>query len=189
MPHRFHPQHADRLLSEERLKMISPHQVIDHLQIVSGHIVADVGVGPGFFAIPIAKRTNQLVYGIDVESQMLSKLRERASVEQVQIEAIEASAEQIPLSDHQVDRTLCAFVLHEVDDPINALQEFWRITKKEGYIGIVEWEKKATKHGPPISERLSREELDSMLDKAQLELREWVDLSEDHYLCICRPKK
>ncbi len=189
MPHRFHPQHADRLLSEERMQMISPDQVMDHLKIESGQMVADVGTGPGFFAIPIAKRTQQLVHGIDLEPLMLEKLKERAESEQVQIELMEASAEEIPLPDHQVDRTLCAFVLHEVDDPIRALQEFWRITKKEGLIGIVEWEKKATQYGPPIPERLSREDLDSMLEKAQLQLHEWVDLNENHYLCICRPIK
>ncbi len=185
MTHRFNPLHADRLLSAERMQMISPAKIIDHLNIQTDQIVADVGVGPGFFAIPFAKHTGNLVYGIDIEPQMLTLLVDRAEQAQVQLEAIQASAEQIPLADQLVDRTLCAFVLHEVNNPVGALQEFKRITKKAGLIGIVEWEKKATKHGPPVEERLSREELTKALAHAQLEPREWVDLSEDHYLCIC----
>ena len=185
MTHRFNPHHAHRLLSEERMQLIPPSKVIEHLQIEAGHKVADVGAGPGYFAIPVARHTGSLVYGIDVEPQMLSMLTERAEQAQVTLQAVHASAERIPLSEGLVDRTLCAFVLHEVDNPSLALQEFRRITTNEGLIGIVEWEKKVTKHGPPVQERLSREELMKELGKAKLKPQKWVELNEDQYLCIC----
>ncbi len=185
MAHRFHPQNADRLLSEERMQMIPPPHVIAHLRIETGHKVADVGAGPGFFAIPIARHTGATVYGIDVEPQMLTLLSERAKTEQVELQTMEASAESIPLPAKSVDRTLCAFVLHEVPNPTAALMEFKRITASGGFVGIVEWEKKATRHGPPISERLGRDELTEKLQQAGLNPQEWVDLNEDQYLCVC----
>ena len=119
--------------------------------------MADVGVGPGYFAIPAARQTNATVYGIDVETKMLVALQKRAQNEGLtNVQALEGTAEAIPLPDSAVDRTLCAFVLHEVSNLDKALRELRRITKTGGVLCLVEWEKQETSFGPPVAERLSK---------------------------------
>ncbi|MFX4303210.1 class I SAM-dependent methyltransferase [Alicyclobacillus tolerans] len=162
MGHRFNPAHVDRLLSEERRTILPPEPILSQLDIQSMHTVADVGCGPGYFTLPAAQMTQSSVYGVDVSSEMLAYLTDRAKEENMpNIIPIQSSAEQIDLPNESIDRLLCSFVLHEVDNLQKVLSEFQRIIKTDGKMLFLEWEKKMTGFGPPVDERLDAETLEA----------------------------
>ncbi|MCY0892889.1 MAG: class I SAM-dependent methyltransferase [Acidibacillus sp.] len=185
MGHRFNPAHLERLLSPERQKMLPTEQILDRIGHTQETSFADVGVGPGYFALPAAKRSQATVYGVDVQPEMLIALKERAAqLELHNVKTVLGSADEIPLDAGLVDCTLCALVLHEVERLPDALAELKRITKAGGKIGIIEWEKKPTSYGPPVSERLAKEDLLEQLQTLHaVHIDEW-EPNEDQYMLI-----
>ena len=117
---------------------------------------------------------------------MLAALQQRAQKEGLtNVEALEGTAEAIPLPDRSVDRTLCAFVLHEVSDLDKALCELRRITKTGGVICLVEWEKQETSFGPPVVERLAKHDLKTALERVGIPVVSEQKPNDDHYLMVC----
>lgn len=189
MSHRFNPEHMERLLAPERRRLLPPETVLAELSVGLETSLADVGVGPGYFAIPAARMTNAAVYGIDVEPKMLAALQQHALSEGLtNVQAIEGAADAIPLPDRAVDRTLCAFVLHEVPDLDKALRELSRITKTRGVLCLVDWEKQETSFGPPVAERLARQDLKTALARNGIVLIDEQKPNDDHYLLVCEKR-
>ncbi|GMA60344.1 class I SAM-dependent methyltransferase [Alicyclobacillus fastidiosus] len=159
MGHRFDPKHVEKLDNLERRKMLPPNDIVKMLDVQQGHTVADIGCGPGYFTIPLA-RLPRTVYAVDVSPEMLHLLKERAAYEELEnITLVESPAEHTTLPDHSVDRVICSLVLHEVDDLKQTLSEFKRILRPGGRVLLIEWEKKPMEMGPPLEERLSAESL------------------------------
>src|SRR5512140_1649839 len=73
---RFDPAKADRLDDPERANALPPQTILSTIGVTPSMRVADVGAGTGFFAIPFA-RIAESVEAIDVEPQMLDRLRKR----------------------------------------------------------------------------------------------------------------
>ncbi|KYP80064.1 class I SAM-dependent methyltransferase [Ferroacidibacillus organovorans] len=164
MGHRFDPAHVDRLLSAERMKLLPPDETLQLLDVRETDDVADIGCGPGYFSLPLAAKTKGSVYCVDLSSVMLSYVQKRAAEANCQnVTTVESPAESIALPDHSVDRILCSFVLHEVDDLSQSLKEFIRILKPSGKMLLIEWEKKESEFGPPIHHRLSSASLGAAL--------------------------
>ncbi|SFV05782.1 class I SAM-dependent methyltransferase [Alicyclobacillus macrosporangiidus] len=185
MGHRFNPKHVERLLNEERQKLLPPETILERLGVEPSHVVADIGCGPGYFSLPLAQMS-RAVYGVDVSAEMLDLLARRAAEAGVcNVESIQAAAEHIPLPDASVDRMLCAFVLHEVDDLKQTLAEFNRLLKPEGRLMVIEWEKKSMDMGPPVSERIDMAELTSLVEDAGFHTKCWQP-NPYHYIILAR---
>ncbi|MCL6442673.1 MAG: methyltransferase domain-containing protein [Alicyclobacillus sp.] len=93
---------------------------------------------------------------------------------------IESSAESIDLPDQSIDRLLCSFVLHEVDNLNQVFSEFKRILKPGSKMLLLEWEKKETASGPPVHERIDAPTLSEELDKYGWE-GQHIQLNQDQY--------
>ena len=104
---RFKPGKADRLLDPKRREIISPEQVIAHLNVKKTDHVADFGAGNGYFTLPIAEAAEK-VYAVDIEKQMLDLLKIRVSEEggAGEIEYVVSNLEQINLADHVADKAI-----------------------------------------------------------------------------------
>ncbi|GMA64268.1 class I SAM-dependent methyltransferase [Alicyclobacillus fastidiosus] len=148
MGHRFDPRHVEKLDSPERRKMLPPNETVKMLDVQRGHTVADIGCGPGYFTIPLA-RLAMNVYAVDVSPEMLHLLKEKAAHEGTRnISVVESPAEHLTLPDHTVDRVICSLVLHEVDDLKQTLSEFKRILRPGGKVLLIEWEKSRWRWDP-----------------------------------------
>ena len=161
---RFNPSKADRLISEKRYNVLDPQRVVNFFEVEKGDKVADLGAGNGFFTLPIARKTETVVYGVDIEPEMLALLDKRAKVENINnIEYITSDLEDIQLEDDSADKALISFVLHEVPDLPQALSELKRIVKHDGKVLILEWEAVESEMGPPLHERISSEDMKKIL--------------------------
>lgn len=160
MGHRFNPDKAGKLLDPKRQEMISPDTVINLLDIKTTDTIADLGAGNGYFTVPMAKKTNQDVYAVDIEPKMLALLKDHAEKENASnIIYLEGNLEEIPLENHSAEKALIAFVTHEVPDRKKMIGDLKRVIKPSGKILILEWDVVESESGPPLHERIPSSQL------------------------------
>ena len=185
--------HSDRvkfLMSEERKQWHNPETVLKNAGVVKGMTMADLGSGPGFFTIPMAKATGEkgLVYAVDSNLTMLNALKENITTSGVDsriVEIINSDVSHTGIPKGSVDVVLFANVLHEVGDRKAFFQEVKRISKPTAHIVDIDWKKIQTEHGPPLKERLSEDEAKQVLSENGFKVIKQTDLGPYHYELIC----
>ncbi|MHA2225062.1 MAG: class I SAM-dependent methyltransferase [Candidatus Hodarchaeales archaeon] len=99
--------------------------------------ILEVGVGSGK-NLPYY-RSSARVIGIDISPQMLKKVREKNSTFHGEsLELKRMNAEQLMLKDATFDIVVCTFVLCSVPNPIQAIQEMFRVLKPNGRLILLE---------------------------------------------------
>ena len=69
-----------RLLSPERAQNIDTYSILAFSDLNDLDTVAEVGCGPGFFTVPLAKAlSNGTLYALDIEEEMLEACRQRVA--------------------------------------------------------------------------------------------------------------
>ncbi|MFC4618692.1 class I SAM-dependent methyltransferase [Camelliibacillus cellulosilyticus] len=185
MVHRFNPDKAEKLVSNERYKDLPPEETLAPLQLQQGDIVADFGAGNGFFTLPIAQATGATVYAVDIETRMLAALKQRADENNIgNIERVEADLAETGLATHSVDKLFSSFVLHEVPDLSATLKEMKRVLRPGGAMLILDWEAVEGEDGPPKRRRIPSERLQSDLVALQFNVRK-ITINPDVYALQC----
>ena len=111
--------------------------------------VLEVGIGPGRnLAFYDAAKVEQ-VWGLDPSRGMQRLAAKRARASGLEFEALELSAEAIPLDEGSCDTIVFTYVLCTIPDPLRALGEMRRVLKPEGRILFCE-------HGRAPDEKLVR---------------------------------
>lgn len=180
--HKFNPQHIEKLLRKDRLGEQTPEGLLRSLGLMEGNVLVDVGCGPGFFTIPAAYIVGPggRVYAVDTQHEMLEGLKERkppANV--VPVKSLEQS---IPVESDVADMALVAYVLHEAEDKALFIEEVKRTMRKGALLVVIDWKKQVEEHGPPEHDRLTGQEVETLLKEAGLEGVETSSLNESHYL-------
>jgi len=181
------PKHMERLLSPERRQWQDPEAVLDVLGLRAGMEVADIGSGPGFFTLPMARRVapGGKVCAVDVAPEMLERLRKRAAEERIDnVETLLSQEGLLPLSDNSMDAALMVNVLHESDDPAILLREVFRVLRPGGAFAVVEWKKDRTgtgPAGPSANIRVAPDELTDLLRQAGFVVASPFHVGDHHY--------
>jgi len=154
----------------------STDELIELCHIDGDSYVLDIGCGVGVTPCYIAKQYGCRVVGVDLREAMIQRSRERARREGVQdrTEFRAADARDLPFDDALFDVVICESVLAFLSDREQAVDEFVRVAKPGGYVGISEstWVKEPS---PELRERVSRS-LGGNLDVQMPE--EWQALLE-----------
>lgn len=124
-------------------RLIFPPEKLLSQFISEGKVVADLGCGPGYFTLPIAKIVGQSgkVYAVDFDSEQIERLKEKAANKGYNgtIEAHLGSAAEIGfIPDEGVDFVFASGLLCCMLDHAGAIREIKRILKKDGsaYLSI-----------------------------------------------------
>ncbi len=182
MHHSYHNE-------EERRKWQNPEAILADAEVRSGDIFIDLGCGFGFFAVPAAKIVGPkgLVCGIDVDSEALAKLRDRAKDAGLNnIELKEARAEEAPLCDHCADVAFIGIALHDFEDPLRVLKNARSALKSDGRVVNVDWKKKSTPIGPPLEIRFDEKQASSLITQAGFAVESVEDVGPYHYMMVAR---
>ena len=109
--------------------------------IEEGMIVLDIGCGPGFFSIDIAKMVGKSgrVIAADLQEGMLQKLRNKIQGTELEkrVTLHKCDKSRIGLSEH-VDFILLFYMVHEVPNVEGLFSEIETILKPKGLVFIVE---------------------------------------------------
>jgi ubiquinone/menaquinone biosynthesis C-methylase UbiE len=180
----FNPESHQRLNSDERRKLIPPEKILNLMNIRNGDILLDAGAGKGYFAIPAIDFVGAggKVIAADISQQMIDLLIHE-SLDSKRPHTLLCATDKIPLPENSVDKILMAFVLHEVDDAVTYLKMLRRILKDNGKLFIVEWEKTDSPMGPPLHDRLGKNELKDILLSSGFIITRLELINEMQYFC------
>lgn len=178
--HQFDPADAGKLWSDHRQEVLPVDMVMDKMGLQKHDVVADLGAGNGYFTIPIATYTNETVYAVDLEPQMLESLKESADHEQLNnIEQMTAELDNTPIPDQSVDKVLVSQVIHEVPSLENAMREFKRILKPDGELFLIDFNL-TDSDGPPMHIRIPSDTMAGKLEEMGFSTTV-MDLNPDEY--------
>ena len=188
MPKKFDPQDKDALLSPERYRELDPHRVISLIPIRPYHIVADIGCGPGYFAVPLGKHMfDGKLFAIDVQQEMLDATDVALKrIHLTNVELVLAEEGKLPLDDDSLDGALAAFVAHEVDDPKGFLTEIRRCLRNGGWLALLEWHKRKMDDGPPLKSRIDEAKLREMAQDIGFRFTARHSLNDKQYILLMR---
>lgn len=123
-----------RRMAHDPVRVLSPY-------VRAGDVALDIGSGPGFFTIPLARKVGEsgLVVAVDIQPKMLEKTRRRAVRAGVagRIRLHLATTESLGL-DMQSDFALVFWMAHEVEDLDRLFLEIRTALKPGGVALLVE---------------------------------------------------
>ncbi|NMP23212.1 class I SAM-dependent methyltransferase [Sulfobacillus harzensis] len=170
-------EQLQHLENPEREKLMPREPVLAALNPQLGEKIADVGAGLGWLTFPLAVAVGEsgAVLAIDPSQDGIRAIRDKAQQQQLpQVETLERSAEDTGLPADYVDGILWHTMYHDVGNRPRAIGEMFRILKSGGRWVIVDWVKENTESGPPITVRLSPDEVRSEVETAGFQVtRQW----------------
>ena len=148
-------------------EMLDARKILKDIGLKSGDQFLDAGCGDGYFSVAAAEVVGLggRVYAFDIDDEGIVRLqKEIAEKKLANIEARVADVSRsLPLADESVDVVFISNVLHGLvanDGWERALKEVARVTRHHGMLAIVEFKKIETPMGPPLSIRLSPEDVE-----------------------------
>jgi ubiquinone/menaquinone biosynthesis C-methylase UbiE len=114
-------------------------RLVDALEIVPGERVLDVACGSGNAALAAARRAWGNTVGADFVPALLERGRERAAAERLEVEFVEADAQELPFEDASFDVVTSVFGAMFGPDQEKTAAELLRVTKPGGRIGMANW--------------------------------------------------
>lgn len=114
--------------------------LIELCHIDESKYVLDVGCGVGVTPAYIAKRVGSRVAGVDISAKMIERSRQRARGDRVahRVEFRVADAQDLPFDDDTFDAVITESVTSLAEDQRKAVNEYVRVTKPGGYVGLNE---------------------------------------------------
>ena len=133
-------QLAFLLLNPLRSLIFSPRELVARLHLAANSRVLELGPGPGFFSVHIARRipSGHLCL-VDLQREMLDKARariRRAGVSNVSF--AQASASALPFAREVFDAAFLVTVLGEVPDAAACVVQLRDVLRRGGLLSITE---------------------------------------------------
>jgi len=123
-------------------RVVQPlRSTVDSFHIDTGRTVLELGPGPGYFSVEVARRLGSegRLVCVDIQSEMIGALRRRLLRERVSNALpMVGDALALPLADSSVDCAFLVTVLGELPDRPKALAELRRVLKPGGTLSIAE---------------------------------------------------
>ena len=104
----------------------------------AGQEVLDVGAGTGNFAL-LAAAEGASVVASDLTPKLMERGRERTAAEGVDVEWVEADAEELPFEDDRFDCTASVFAAMFAPRPERVAGELFRVTRPGNTVGMANW--------------------------------------------------
>jgi len=132
--------HAGFLSTSLRRLIQKPEKILDGL-VTPGQTAADIGCGPGFFTVPLAKMVgeNGTVIAADLQAEMLDRVRAKAARLNITntIKYHICEPQQIGITEN-LDFILAFYMVHEVPSPDAFFRESRSMVNSAGRLLYVE---------------------------------------------------
>jgi ubiquinone/menaquinone biosynthesis C-methylase UbiE len=112
--------------------------LVDACAISAGQEVLDVAAGTGNLAV-LAAREGAAVVASDLSPHMVELGRERTAAEGLDVEWVEADAEELPFEDSRFDCAASVFGAMFAPRPERAAAELFRVVRPGGTVGLATW--------------------------------------------------
>ena len=134
-------EEAGKLLNPPLDEAIDPLQIIALTPIRPYEEIGDIGCGPGYLTLPLAKHAyDGKVYAIDPRKEMLDIVRQRVDSARLgNVEFVLSKRIKVPLNDDVLDGTVVSDVLTAAPRPRSLLKEVYRLLRGGGWLAIIDW--------------------------------------------------
>lgn len=150
-----------KLNDPKRLIDTNPDLLWGKLKLKSPKTLIDIGAGTGVFAVEFSKKMNNgMVYACDISDAMLVWMKDNLPHKLNGI-VIPTKMEEsfVPLPDGIADMVYMINLHHELEEPVKIVSEAFRLLSKDGKLMIIDWKKEETPEGPPLSIRVTEEDI------------------------------
>ena len=187
MAKKYNPALKEELLSKERADMLDTHRVLSFLPLMPYQDVADVGCGPGYFTIPLAKFAfDGKVYALDIHQEMLDAVREAADkVRLGNVETVLSKPTKVALEKDSIDGALVAFVLTKAAKPAKVLKDLRVSLRKGGWLGVIE-SQESDRNGADVETLLTESAASELALGAGVRFTGRYDISTANYMLVFR---
>tara|TARA_B100000745_G_scaffold75304_3_gene45546 strand:+ start:675 stop:1238 length:564 start_codon:yes stop_codon:yes gene_type:complete len=168
-------------------RFVEPEKVITHFHLREGEIVADYGVGFGYFIPCIVKAVGSegTVLALDIQKNLLEKVAidsEKNGWNNVQIHWADIDEEQgIPLQNGEVEVGLLINTLFQLEKKDVALREIFRTLKSGGKLYIIDWTESFGGLGPQVGDVVDSDTAVALAETAGFVLERDFPAGEHHY--------
>jgi len=179
--HKFNIKKLDKLDNPQRRHSMPPEETLKKFNINNKGTLLDVGCGIGYFTIPAANILEHgKVIGLDIMSEMI-EISRRKAINIPNIEFKKSEEYSFPINNDSIDYVFICNVIHEIVDKPKYFKEIQRVLKTDGFLCIIDWEKKETEMGPSVADRVSKEEMIDLLTLADFVAVEDLKINADQY--------
>lgn len=148
-----------------------PAKNLESLGLHEGMIVADFGAGSGFYSLASARLVNPggKVYAIDVQQDLLSRLKNAAHVQKLSnVEVIHGNVEEpggTRMQAHFVDAAIVSNLLFQIEHKDEFAAELKRILKKGGNVLVIDWSESFGGMGPAAEHVMTQDKTQELFSK------------------------
>lgn len=138
----MHYTGAPWLMRESREREEECSTLLKVLDLKRGQTICDLGCGNGFYTLEMARQVEPggKVLGVDIQPEMLVKLRERAKVARIEnIEPVLGTLTDPNLPAGKVDLVLCVDAYHEFSHPVHMLRAIRKSLAPDGQLVLAEF--------------------------------------------------
>ena len=179
-----------RMEEPSRAEWQKPDEVIRALNLRPGQVACDVGAGPGYFSLRLARVLGDAgrVYAVDVEPRILAVLRDRIRDSGARnVTPVLSLADDALLPLAGCDLILIVDTYHHFPDGPAYLRRLSRALKPGGRIANVDFHKRELPVGPPVEHKVAREAFLADATAAGLRLVEEHALLPYQYFVVLAP--
>ena len=109
-----------------------------------GMRILDVGCGPGTITIGFAERVQSgEAIGVELDLIQTEKVALRASSDRLNLRFEQANAYALPYADGSFDAVFMSALISNLQHPIKALSEAFRVLRSTGVVGVKEFDQRA----------------------------------------------
>lgn len=185
-------QAADWLERPEREEEERTDLLVDSLKLRAGDVVADIGCGSGFISRKIAKKIlpNGIVYGVDIQDEMLDVLERRMKMFRIDnVKPVLGTTTDPKVPAASCDVMIMVDVYHEFDKPNEMVRSMIAGLKPGGRLVFVEYRKEDPQ--VPIKEvhKMSEAQVKKEMSvQPELEYAETIGVLPRQHIIIFRKK-
>jgi ubiquinone/menaquinone biosynthesis C-methylase UbiE len=176
-------------------ELIEAGKLFQVLALKPWYTVLDMGCGTGLYAIAMAQIIGNegRVHAVDLWAEAIERLQERIDQRGVKnVKPLIADVSRaLPLPGESMDLILMATVLHDLKEAgvqDGALAEARRLLKRHGTFAVVEFKKVPGPPGPPMSIRLSPEDVDTLVSPFGFQKTGLHEVGPYNYVMTFMPK-
>lgn len=145
-------------------------KILSAIGIKEGDRFLDLGSGEGYFSIAASQAVGKsgIVYAYDMDEAAIARLRKEMLEKSVMniVPSVADITKELPLDDESISLAFMSNVLHGLvanGEADSSFKEIFRVTANGGRLVIVEFKKQESPYGPPLSIRLSPNEVEALV--------------------------
>jgi ubiquinone/menaquinone biosynthesis C-methylase UbiE len=109
----------------------------------NSHIL-EVAPGPGYLSIELAKRGRYEIKGLDISKSFVEIAKGNAQKELVKVDFRQGNASAMPFDENTFDLVVCRAAFKNFSQPVEAINEMYRVLKPGGRAIIIDLRKDAS---------------------------------------------